>query len=144
MPDINLSQKTNLLEQDPYSYELQDVKKPALFHEMFPYNETPKIAFNYRRVPQNMPDNIFITDTTFRDGQQSRTPYTTEQMIHLYKLLHKLGGDNGMIRQTEFFVYSKKTVMPWKNVWNSVIVFRKLPLGFGHRKKILSWCARSE
>ena len=108
MPDINLSQKTNLLEQDPYSYELQDVKKPALFHEMFPYNETPKIAFNYRRVPQNMPDDIFITDTTFRDGQQSRTPYTTEQMIHLYKLLHKLGGDNGMIRQTEFFVYSKK------------------------------------
>ena len=74
MPDINLSQKTNLLEQDPYSYELQDVKKPALFHEMFPYNETPKIAFNYRRVPQNMPDDIFITDTTFRDGQQSRTP----------------------------------------------------------------------
>ena len=68
MPDINLSQKTNLLEQDPYSYELQDVKKPALFHEMFPYNETPKIAFNYRRVPQNMPDDIFITDTTFRDG----------------------------------------------------------------------------
>ena len=67
MPDINLSQKTNLLEQDPYSYELQDVKKPALFHEMFPYNETPKIAFNYRRVPQNMPDDIFITDTTFRD-----------------------------------------------------------------------------
>lgn len=61
MPDINLSQKTNLLEQDPYSYELQDVKKPALFHEMFPYNETPKIAFNYRRVPQNMPDDIFIT-----------------------------------------------------------------------------------
>ena len=86
MPDINLSQKTNLLEQDPYSYELQDVKEPALFHEMFPYNETPKIAFNYRRVPQNMPDDIFITDTTFRDGQQSRTPYTTEQMIHLYKL----------------------------------------------------------
>ena len=39
MPDINLSQKTNLLEQDPYSYELQDVKEPALFHEMFPYNE---------------------------------------------------------------------------------------------------------
>ena len=103
MPDINLSQKTNLLEQDPYSYELQDVKKPALFHEMFPYNETPKIAFNYRRVPQNMPDDIFITDTTFRDGQQSRTPYTTEQMIHLYKLLHKLGGDNGMIRQTDGF-----------------------------------------
>lgn len=25
------------------------------------------IAFNYRLVPENMPDDIFITDTTFRD-----------------------------------------------------------------------------
>lgn len=108
MADINISKKTGLLEQDPYAYELQDVQEPELFREMFPYSEVPKIAFNYRRVPQNMPDEIFITDTTFRDGQQSRTPYTTEQMIHIYKLLNKLGGENGLIRQTEFFVYSQK------------------------------------
>ncbi len=108
MQEINLSQKTNLLEQDPYSYQLQDVDFPELFHEMFPYSETPKIAFNYRHVPANMPDDIYITDTTFRDGQQSRAPYTADQMVHIFKLLHKLGGDNGMIRQTEFFVYSKK------------------------------------
>ncbi len=108
MQEITLSKKTNKLEQDPYRYQLQSVEKPELFREMFPYTETPKIAFNYRRVPENMPEDIFITDTTFRDGQQSRTPYTTEQMIHIYQLLHKLGGPNGMIRQTEFFVYSAK------------------------------------
>lgn len=108
MQEINLSHKTNLLEQDPYSYQLQDVDSPELFHEMFPYSETPKIAFNYRHVPANMPDDIYITDTSFRDGQQSRAPYTTDQMVHIFKLLHKLGGNNGMIRQTEFFVYSKK------------------------------------
>ena len=108
MQEIRLSNKTNKLEQDPYSYQLQDVEKPELFREMFPYTETPKIAFNYSRVPENMPDDIFITDTTFRDGQQSRAPYTTDQMVHIYKLLNKLGGPNGMIRQTEFFVYSKK------------------------------------
>lgn len=108
MQEINLSHKTNLLEQDPYSYQLQDVDSPELFHEMFPYSETPKISFNYRHVPANMPDDIYITDTSFRDGQQSRAPYTTDQMVHIFKLLHKLGGDNGMIRQTEFFVYSKK------------------------------------
>ena len=108
MQEINLSHKTNLLEQDPYSYQLQDVDSPELFHAMFPYSETPKIAFNYRHVPANMPDDIYITDTSFRDGQQSRAPYTTDQMVHIFKLLHKLGGDNGMIRQTEFFVYSKK------------------------------------
>lgn len=108
MKDIKLSNKTNKLEQDPYIYQLQDVSAPELFREMFPYTETPKIAFNYRHVPENMPEDIFITDTTFRDGQQSRTPYTTEQMVHIYQLLHKLGGPNGMIRQTEFFVYSEK------------------------------------
>ena len=108
MSEITLSKKSYLLEQDPYMYELQDVPKPELFREMFPYTEVPKIAYNYRRVPMNMPEKIYITDTTFRDGQQSRAPYTTEQMVHIYKLLHKLGGKNGIIRQTEFFVYSEK------------------------------------
>ena len=108
MHDIVLSNKTYKLEQDPYIYQLQDVDNPELFREMFPYSEVPKIAFNYRRVPENMPEDIFITDTSFRDGQQSRAPYTTDQMVHIYKLLHKLGGKKGMIRQTEFFVYSEK------------------------------------
>ncbi len=108
MNDIILSNKTFKLEQDPYIYQLQDLDHPELFREMFPYTETPKIAFNYRRVPENMPEDIFITDTSFRDGQQSRAPYTTDQMVHIYQLLHKLGGPKGMIRQTEFFVYSDK------------------------------------
>ncbi|MBP3857318.1 MAG: 2-isopropylmalate synthase [Ruminiclostridium sp.] len=108
MSEITLSNKSYLLEQDPYMYELQDVPQPELFREMFPYTEVPKIAYNYRRVPMNMPEKIYITDTTFRDGQQSRAPYTTDQMVHIYELLHRLGGRNGIIRQTEFFVYSKK------------------------------------
>ena len=65
MLDIKLSNKTFKLEQDPYIYQLQDIANPELFREMFPYTETPKIAFNYRRVPENMPEDIFITDTTF-------------------------------------------------------------------------------
>ena len=55
-----------------------------------------------------MPDEIWITDTTFRDGQQSRAPYTTEQIVKIYDYLHRLGGPNGKIRQSEFFLYSKK------------------------------------
>jgi isopropylmalate/homocitrate/citramalate synthase len=55
-----------------------------------------------------MPKEIWITDTTFRDGQQSRAPYSTEEIVDLYKLLSKLGGEKGIIRQSEFFVYSKK------------------------------------
>lgn len=107
MTNINLCENTNLLEFDPYEYELHDVCEPELFREMFPYTEVPKIAYNYRQVPMNMPERIYITDTTFRDGQQSRTPYTLEQMVDIYKMLHRLGGEKGIIRQTEFFVYSK-------------------------------------
>lgn len=108
MGGISINKKNNLLEQDPYEYELHDVEKPELFRDMYPYTEVPKTAFNYRRVPSNMPESIYITDTSFRDGQQSREPYTTKQMVDLYKLLHRLGGEKGIIRQTEFFVYSKK------------------------------------
>ncbi len=108
MADINISKRTNLLEQDPYEYELHNVESPELFRDMFPYTEVPKIAFNYRRVPENMPEDVYITDTTFRDGQQARAPYTTKQMVDIYKMLHRLSGKNGIVRQTEFFVYSKK------------------------------------
>ena len=55
-----------------------------------------------------MPKEIWITDTTMRDGQQSVEPYTVKQITDLYKLLSKLGGPKGIIRQTEFFIYSKK------------------------------------
>ena len=55
-----------------------------------------------------MPEDIWITDTTFRDGQQSRAPYTTEQIVRIYDYMHRLGGPKGKIRQCEFFLYSKK------------------------------------
>ena len=105
---ITASKTSNLLEQDPYQFQLQDVEEPVLFREIFPYTEVPKVPFNHRRVPMGMPKDIWITDTTFRDGQQSRAPYTVEEIVDLYKMLSRLGGPNGLIRQTEFFVYSEK------------------------------------
>lgn len=105
---LEISNKTNLLEQHSYQYTLQDVAEPNLYREIYSYDEVPKIPFNHRRVPLGMPAEIFITDTSFRDGMQSQVPYTKEQIVHLYKLLNRLGGPKGLIRQTEFFVYSEK------------------------------------
>ncbi|MBQ7398774.1 MAG: 2-isopropylmalate synthase [Clostridia bacterium] len=107
---IEISDKTNLLEQKSYRYQLQDVAEPNLYREVYPYDEVPKMTFNHRRVPINMPKEIWITDTSMRDGQQSVEPYTVEQIVHLYKLLSRLGGPKGIIRQTEFFIYSKKDI----------------------------------
>jgi len=102
------NKKTNTLEQDLYKYNLQDVTEPNLYRQIYPYDEVPKVSFNHRKVPMFPADEIWITDTTFRDGQQSRPPYAVEQIVRLYDLLHKLGGPNGVIRQSEFFLYSPK------------------------------------
>ena len=105
---LELSSKTNLLEENDYRYSLQDVPEPILYRDVYSYDEVPKVAFNHRRVPMNMPEDIWITDTSFRDGQQSVNPYTPDQIVELFKLLSRLGGPYGLIRQTEFFIYSKR------------------------------------
>ncbi|MBP5686727.1 MAG: 2-isopropylmalate synthase, partial [Clostridia bacterium] len=105
---IEMNKKTHLLEERYYSYSLQDVKKPQLFRDVFGYHHVPKIIFNETVVPMNMPSEIWITDTTFRDGQQSMSPFTVEQIVTLFKLMSRLGGKNGIIRQSEFFLYSEK------------------------------------
>lgn len=105
---LELSRRTNLLEQNSYKYSLQDISEPNLLRDIYTQGQVPKVAFNHRRVPMNMPEDIWITDTSLRDGQQSVEPYTVDQIVNIYKLLSKLGGPYGIIRQTEFFVYSKK------------------------------------
>lgn len=105
---LEFNKKTNTLEQTQYRYSLQDVATPNLYREIYSYDEIPKCAFNHRKVPMSPADEIWITDTTFRDGQQSRAPYTVDQIVTLYDMLHKLGGPNGIVRQCEFFLYSDR------------------------------------
>ncbi len=105
---LEISNKTNLLEQKSYKYSLQDVEEPNLYRDVYAYDEVPKIPFNHRRVPISMPEEIWITDTSMRDGQQSVEPYSVKDIVEIYKLLSRLGGPKGIIRQTEFFIYSKK------------------------------------
>ncbi len=108
MSKIVFDDHSNLLREDYYKYQVQDVANPNLFPEMFHFDQVPKVAFNYRTVPMRMPEEIWITDTTFRDGQQSRAPFAPSQVLKLYDLLHDLGGPRGIVRQSEFFVYSRQ------------------------------------
>ncbi len=100
--------------------KLKEVSEPALLSDMFPHSMPPHVVFEgelheemdgttYTITPSDIRKrDIRITDTTFRDGQQARPPYTVEQTVHLYDLLSKLSGPHGVIRQTEFFLYSHK------------------------------------
>jgi len=101
------------------THPLVDATEPNLLEETFDYSLPPLIRFDGPIVeyidgkpvefdPAALKTRpIVITDTTFRDGQQARPPYTVEQMVHIYDLLSKLGGPRGVIRQTEFFLYTK-------------------------------------
>lgn len=83
-------------------------ESPNYFPEVFPYRLPPLVEFDDEPIALDPAPRIWITDTTFRDGQQSRNPYSVRQIVDLFRLLSRLGGPHGMIRQTEFFLYSRK------------------------------------
>ncbi len=89
-------------------FDLKNVSEPVLYREVFPYTSVPRVVFEDRLIQTNIPKDIWITDTTFRDGQQSRPPYTPKQIVDIFDFLHRMSGPNGVIRQTEFFLYSEK------------------------------------
>ena len=100
--------------------DLEEVAEPNLFEEVFPYETVPRIVFDGKVVEEIdgravtfdprrvLTEDIHLTDTTFRDGQQARPPYTVEQIVAIFDMLGRLGGPNGVIRQSEFFLYTGK------------------------------------
>jgi len=100
--------------------QVQEVSEPNLLSDTFPHSLPPLVRFEgplveefegqtIRIDPADVVGrDIHITDTTFRDGQQSRPPYTVQQIVELYDFLARLSGPNGVVRQTEFFLYSEK------------------------------------
>jgi isopropylmalate/homocitrate/citramalate synthase len=80
--------------------------RPIVDRSSFPYHALPRVRFEDTEVPMNPAPARWITDTTFRDGQQARTPYTNAQILHLFDLLHRLDNGTGTVRACEFFVYT--------------------------------------
>lgn len=91
-----------------YETGIKDTDRGNYFRALFPYDEVPKIDFDLRYVPIEPAEDIFITDTTFRDGQQSMAPFGVQQIERIYDYLHRIGGTTGLIRSSEFFLYTKK------------------------------------
>ncbi|MEM3710394.1 MAG: hypothetical protein QXL46_05815 [Nitrososphaerales archaeon] len=94
------------MSEPPLILEIED--KVELYRDIFPPGDIPRIVWDFKTVPMDLPDEIYITDTTFRDGQQAREPYTVDQMVTLFDFLNKLGGPKGIIRWSEFFPYTKR------------------------------------
>lgn len=62
--------------------------EPELYRDVFPYTHVSRIEFDDTFLVPRPADPMFITDTTFRDGQQARPPYTVKQIARIYDLLH--------------------------------------------------------
>ena len=80
---MRYSTKTNTLEQSLYRYGLKDILDPNLYRK-YSVMMIPKCAFNHRRVPmfrQTDMDHRYH----FQRRQQSREPYTVEQIVTLTK-----------------------------------------------------------
>ncbi len=131
---IRYNHSRNILEEHAYKPSLQDVTQPNLNRRVFTYGKIPKIAFNMRHVPLDCPEHIYISDTTFRDGQQATEPFKPEDIAALFEMLHRLGGKNGIIRQSEFFLYSEK---------DRLAVEKCMEFGFEF-PEITSWIRASE
>ena len=100
--------KRSILKALRRKFALVEPGQPELYREQFPYTEIPRTLFDGTFVAPDASEDIWITDTTFRDGQQARPPYAPQQIVDLYTLLHRLGGPKGVVRQCEYFLYSKR------------------------------------
>jgi isopropylmalate/homocitrate/citramalate synthase len=105
----NTNKKVLDHEHTPFwRYELKEVGEPNLQRDVFPYDQICRIDFDHKFTYLDPAEEFWITDTTFRDGQQARPPYTMDQILNIFDFLHRMGGPYGVIRQTEFFLYSQR------------------------------------
>ncbi|MDR1921722.1 MAG: histone-lysine N-methyltransferase, partial [Candidatus Adiutrix sp.] len=88
--------------------EIMDREDPELYRAIFPYSEVPRITFDGNEPSLAPARELLITDTTFRDGQQARPPYSVAEIVRIFQFLSRLGGPEGVIRKSEFFLYSEK------------------------------------
>ncbi|MDR1040502.1 MAG: histone-lysine N-methyltransferase [Deltaproteobacteria bacterium] len=90
-------------------YQLTDPGgEPRLYRDIFPYEEVPRIAFDGIFATPCPAEEPLITDTTFRDGQQARPPYTVEQITTIFRFLARLSGPAGLVRKSEFFLFNSR------------------------------------
>lgn len=93
---------------DDRAFVLQDTEQPRLFRQLFPYTSICRTSFDEVLLAPRPAAQMRITDTTFRDGQQARPPYTVRQVARMFDFLHRLGGKTGLIAASEFFLYSPR------------------------------------
>jgi isopropylmalate/homocitrate/citramalate synthase len=84
-------------------HPIPEPSEPEYFLTSFPRNAFPAYVWTERLA--TLPDDVWTTETTHRDGQQGGLPLSTEQSLNIYDILCRFTADSRAIRQAEFFVY---------------------------------------
>jgi isopropylmalate/homocitrate/citramalate synthase len=86
------------------THPIPEPATPEYFEQSFPRDAFPAYVWSDGRPP-TLPDAVWTTETTHRDGQQGGLPLSTERSLRIYDIMCRFTGTSGAIRQAEFFVY---------------------------------------
>lgn len=85
---------------------LDDVREVDPREPSWPY--PPGIGFDGFVVDPDLPSELYITDTTFRDGQQSFRALHVDEAVKIFEGLVRLDNGSGRILRSEFFLYTSR------------------------------------
>ncbi|WP_051731876.1 pyruvate carboxyltransferase [Kitasatospora phosalacinea] len=80
-------------------------EQPEYFPEAFPRDAFPRYVWAEGDRPAELPHEVWLSETTHRDGQQGGLPLNAERSCRIYDILCEVTGGSGAIRHAEFFPY---------------------------------------
>lgn len=80
-------------------------ERPEYFLDAFPRHAFPRYVWDEGERPAALPEEVWLSETTHRDGQQGGLPLTTERSCQIYDIFCEITGESRAIRHAEFFPY---------------------------------------
>ncbi|MEM9158460.1 MAG: pyruvate carboxyltransferase [Verrucomicrobiota bacterium] len=82
----------------------EEASRPNYLENIYPKSDLPR--YQWIKSPHLIPSQVWLTETTHRDGQQGGLQLSAQTSIKIYDILCAFTSRSGLIRQAEFFVYS--------------------------------------
>lgn len=79
---------------------------PNYFSSMFPCDDFPK--YSWSEQIRSLPNEVWTTDTTYKDGRQGGLELNMEQSVRVYECMCDFTHASGAVRQTELYVFSQE------------------------------------
>lgn len=87
---------------------LADLNKgaPNFFKDIFSYSQLPQMIIDGIHKDISIPSKLYISDSTFREGQQAVSYLGLDRVLKIFDYLHFIDNNSGTVKYSEFFVYT--------------------------------------